>query len=222
MAGRQPVLPPTGRRATAAMRTSSPPSAAWRREQQRLGLQRHRVDDQPAAGAQRRDGGVEHARSLPPPPMKTASGAAVRRALPARCLRRPPGPGTPKAAALRRMRAARSGSRLDGDGAHRGIGQHPFDGDRARAGADVPQQFAAPRRKRRQRHRADLALGDLAVMLEQMRRPGRRASAMTRAPGAASTSIATMLSGSTSARSKACGGASCGCARAGRPALPAP
>ena len=57
---------------------------------------------------------------------------------------------------------------LDGDGAHRGMGQHPFDADRAGAGADVPQQFAAPWRQRRQGDGADFALGDLAVMLEQM------------------------------------------------------
>ena len=54
--------------------------------------------------------------SLAPPPMKMASGGgkpAKRR--PARCPRRSSSPGTPNAAALRRMRAARSGSALDGD-----------------------------------------------------------------------------------------------------------
>ena len=30
------------------------------------------------------------------------------------------------------------------------------------------KQFATPRRERRQRHRADFALGDLAVVLEQI------------------------------------------------------
>ncbi len=59
------------------------------------------------------------------------------------------------------------GARLDRDGAQRRIGEHPFDRDRAGAGADVPQQLAAARRQRRQRDRTDLALGDLAVMLEQ-------------------------------------------------------
>ena len=87
------------------------------------------------------------------------------------------------------------------DRAKRGIGQHPFDGDGARAGADVPEQLVAARRQRRQRHRADFALGDLAVMLEQhVGKPAARAS--TRASGAASTSSATTLSASTSPRSK--------------------
>ena len=46
--------------------------------------------------------------------------------------------------------------------------------DRAGAGADVPQQLAPARREGRQRDGADLALGDLAVMLEQRVRQARR------------------------------------------------
>ena len=63
---------------------------------------------------------------------------------------------------------------LDGDGAERAVGEHPFDPDRAGAGADVPEQFAAARRERRQGHGADFALGELAVMLEQAVRQARR------------------------------------------------
>ena len=39
--------------------------------------------------------------------------------------------------------------------------------DRAGAGADVPEQLAAAWRERRQRDGADLALGELAVVLEE-------------------------------------------------------
>ncbi len=45
--------------------------------------------------------------------------------------------------------------------------QQPFDGDRARAQADIPQQLALARRQCRHGDSADLALGELAVMLEQ-------------------------------------------------------
>jgi hypothetical protein len=58
--------------------------------------------------------------------------------------------------------------RLERDRAQRHVRQHPFDRDRAGAGADVPQRLAAARRQRRQRDGADLALGDLAVVLEQI------------------------------------------------------
>ena len=36
---------------------------------------------------------------------------------------------------------------LDGDGSHGGMRQHPLDGDRARAAADIPQKLAAPWRE---------------------------------------------------------------------------
>src|SRR4029453_8846485 len=54
---------------------------------------------------------------------------------------------------------------FDGHGMHGWMGQHPLDGDRARARADIPQQLPAQWRERGQRNGADLALGDLAVML---------------------------------------------------------
>ena len=57
---------------------------------------------------------------------------------------------------------------FDRDRAIGRVGQHPFDGDRARAGPDVPQKLAAPRRERRERDCANVALGDLAVVLERV------------------------------------------------------
>ena len=56
---------------------------------------------------------------------------------------------------------------LDGDGAVGRVTQQPLDADRAAAGADVPQHFAAPWGEGRQRDGAHLAAGELAVMLEQ-------------------------------------------------------
>ena len=57
---------------------------------------------------------------------------------------------------------------LDGDRAHRAVRQHPLDCHRPRTRADIPEQFAPARRQRSQRHGADLAFGDLAIMLEQV------------------------------------------------------
>ena len=135
--------------------------------QQRLGFQGDGVDDEAAAGAQRRDRGVEHAR---------LAGAAAdedrigRREAGERRRRGVFHDLEPRHAEGGGVAAdARSAIRalLDRDRAHCRVGQHPFDRDRAGAGADVPEQFAAARRQRRQRHRAHLALGDLTVMLEK-------------------------------------------------------
>ena len=168
-AGRHAVLPPTRSAREMSMRVSVPPSAAWRAISSGLGLQRHRIDHQPPAGPERRNCGIEHARRRLRRRRRTPRPASAgRQRLPARCLRRLRAPGTPNAAALRRMRAGAIGARLDRHRAHRGMGEQPLDGDRARACADVPQQLAPERRQRGQRHRADLALGDLAVMLEQI------------------------------------------------------
>ena len=168
IAARQPVLSPTG---SGARNRDADQFAAERgvaREQQRFGFERHRIDHEAAAGAQRRDGGVEHA---------GIAGAAadedrVRRGKPGERGRRRAFDDLESRHAEGGGVAADArgavGAPLDRDGAHRRIGQHPFDRDRARAGADVPQQFAAARRQRRQRHRADFALGDLAVVLEQI------------------------------------------------------
>ncbi len=76
--------------------------------------------------------------------------------------------GTPKRGGVAPDPRGAVGPRFDGDGAHGRVGEQPLDSDGAGAGADVPQQLAPERRQRGQRHRADLALGDLAVMLEQI------------------------------------------------------
>ena len=169
IAARQPVRPPT-----AAARSTDKPQqraamARLPRDQFGLGLQRHRIDHQPSARRQRLPDRIEHA---------VAAGAAadehhVRR----------------RQILQRLGRAARVADRDAARRAHRALAralasrsargsmpiarlvrmrQQPFDADRAGAGADVPQQFAAARRQRRQRHRADLALGQLAVVAEQL------------------------------------------------------
>ena len=159
--------------------------------------------------------------SLPPPPMKIASGAASRRARRAPSLRRRSSPGTPSAAALRPIRAARSAllsmamARIDGSASIHSIATEP---------APAPMSHSnSPRRgaSADKRERADLALGDLAVMLEQIVARGPAASGRMRAPGAASTSIATTLSGSIVASVEAIGAGRRGCARGRRPAPPA-
>ena len=165
-------------------------------------FERHRVDDQAAAGPQRgrrrrraRRHRSRRRRRRPRP------AAASPRAPRARCPRRSRGRHAERRGVAADARGA-LGARLDGDGAQRRIGQHPFDRDRAGAGADVPQQLAAPRRQRRQRDGADLALGDLAVVLEQRVGQARRRARGCARPAPASTSIATVLSASTSPRSK--------------------
>ncbi|MBW3615997.1 MAG: hypothetical protein KY439_11935, partial [Actinobacteria bacterium] len=52
------------------------------------------------------------------------------------------------------------------NGAVAWMAQHPFDRHRSRARADVPQQLAPAGRERRQANGADVALGELAVVLE--------------------------------------------------------
>ena len=62
IAARQPVLPPTASAREMAMRIKLAAERGVASEQQRLGFERHRIDDEPAARAQRVDRGVEHAR----------------------------------------------------------------------------------------------------------------------------------------------------------------
>ena len=168
-----------------AIRTSSPPRARACADQRGLGLERHGVDDEPAARLQRRHRPPRYARSPAPPPMKTASGAGKvdegRRRVSLNALR---GAGTPKAAALRAMRAARS--------ARASIAIARSRDRRAsirwRSSRRRRRCPTATRRRRgaseRQRDRADLALGDLPVVLEQLvgqaRREGDDASARHR------------------------------------------
>ena len=98
--------------------------------------------------------------------MKTASGdgspASASGALP----RTTRSDGTPSALGVRddpRRRAARS--RLDGDRPAGPVGTQPLDRDRPVARADVPQQLAGPRPEVRERDGADLALGELPVVV---------------------------------------------------------
>ena len=167
--GRPPALHRADRRgARHGDAVSSPPSLAWRSS--RIAS----ISSVTALATSRPPGGSASIAasstpsSLPPPPMKIACGA--RQAGECRG-RRAFDDGQPWHAEHGRIAPDARGAlgiALDGDGAQRWIGEHPLDRDRAGAGADVPQQFAAARRQRRQGERADLALGDLAVMLEQL------------------------------------------------------
>ena len=55
---------------------------------------------------------------------------------------------------------------LEGDGLGIAGGAHPLDGDRAAAGADIPEQRAGIGRELGERRGADLALGQLAIVDE--------------------------------------------------------
>ena len=150
MALSKPIASPASRRASRFFRRSARPAksrcGSVRRRarrggrEQRLGLERHRVDHQAAAGAQRARRGVEHAGFARAAADEDGVGRrAGRRARPARRPRRSRAPARRRrrrcgGCAPRDPRAARSRSaRIDR------IGQHPLDRDRARAGADVPE-----------------------------------------------------------------------------------
>ena len=62
MAARQPVFPPTAPAREMRDADQLAAKSGMAGDQQRLGFERHRVDDEPAARTQRRDRGVEHAR----------------------------------------------------------------------------------------------------------------------------------------------------------------
>ena len=151
------------------------------RDQLGLRLQRHRVDDQPAARRQRFDIGLQGA-------------LGGRAAADEDGVRRGQIPGGVGRAALddaqrgnpERERVAGDARRafgmmFDRDGAIGDVGEHPFDGNRTRPGADIPEEFAAPGRQGAQRHRAGLALGDLAVVLEEIVRKAGHAGNDARA-----------------------------------------
>ena len=151
-----------------AMRERSPPCRRVAVEQRRLALERHGVDDETSAGPERRDGGVED------------GGVACAAADEDRVGRVEAGEGCRRAAfddgeagnaeggGVPGDARGALGVGLDGDGARAsGSASIHSIADRAGAGADVPEQLAAARRERRQRDGADLALGELAVVLEQ-------------------------------------------------------
>ena len=166
IAGRQPVNPPSGAARATSTRVRSPPCAARPATSTRLGLQRDGVRDEPAARAQRGPAGVEHARGRDP--AADEDGVRRRAARPA-----PPGArprttcsdGTPSASAFAAIRAARAASALDGDRPARPVRAQPLDPDRPVARPDVPQQLAGPRREVGEGDGADLALGELPVVV---------------------------------------------------------
>ena len=182
----------------------------------RLRLERHRVDDEPAAGSERVDDPIDHARGG----CAAAEENGVRRGQAASACGAFPAT-TDSEGVPRRKRVARDpggavGARLDRDRAIGRVGDEPFDRDRPRAGPDVPQQFAAPRREGGERDRADVALGDLPVVLEPFIGQARRARQDARVVVGA-----TLRARSYSARRRRQGRsfppALSGCARAGRP-----
>ena len=62
---------------------------------------------------------------------------------------------------------------LDGQGAARGMDPHPLDADRARSRPDVPEQLPGQRREPGQGDCADVPLGQLTVIDEDLvRKPG--------------------------------------------------
>ncbi len=221
IAGRKARIVPTWSSRSTASRVSVPPcracasnSSAWvssatalttSRPPGRSAAQPHRA--RPGAAA--------------PPPTKTASGARQPGQRGRRLAVTHLAPSTaPSASALRPRPRRPVRPRLD----RRRRGwprprRHHSIADRARAGADIPQQFAGARRQRRQRHRADLALGELAVMLEQgVGQPGGERDHGRARPGRRPRPRA-MLSGPTSSRASPLCRRASEPARAGRRAL---
>ena len=108
-------------------------------------------------------------------------------ALPSRMSR----PGTPSAAALRGGHARGARLALERDRRDAAGGAHPFDADRAAAGADIPRAAPRMRHELGERERAHLALGQLAVMLEGVVRQARARKPDAR-PAPATHSIASV------------------------------
>ena len=136
--------------------------------------------------------------SSPPPPTNTASGGGQAGE---RCGRRALDECEIRHAERQRVAGDAGGAvgaRLDGDGAVGGMAQHPFDADRARARADVPQELAL--RAARAPTSVMARISRLVIWPSCSNSSSGRpaASGSTRAPGPATTSIATVFSGSTS------------------------
>ena len=167
IAGRKACLPPTASRRSTESRVSVPPNLCLRGEHRLLGLEGDGIGDDAAAWLQRGEGLVDQRRLA-----AAADEDGVRRRQLIERGRSLAGHDLqPRHAKLGGVARGAGGAQriaLDADGAVRGVPQQPLDGDRARAAADVPQQLAGAGRKRRERHRPDLALGDLAVMLEHV------------------------------------------------------
>ena len=118
IAGRQPLSPPTGSRRESAMRRIAPPCGRKPARRALLGLERHRVGDEAAAGPER----VQAASNTPGCGDAAADEDRVRggqagERLGRRARRRRRGPARRGGAHCGAMRSARSGRSFDGDGA---------------------------------------------------------------------------------------------------------
>ncbi len=168
MAGRQPRHGADGRGPGDVDADQRAAELRMSGEQHRFHLRRHGIGHETSAGRERCNRRLHHAglaaaaadedHVRPRQARRSASGA---------CPSTTTSPGTPKRTRVAADPRSPFGRRLDGDGAHRRIGKHPFDRDRARAGADVPEEFALARRECREGQRPHLPLGDLAVVLEK-------------------------------------------------------
>ena len=121
IAGRHPVLPPTGSARAMAIRVSVAAERGVARDQLGLGLERHGIDDEPPAGPQRRDRGVEHALLA----RAAADEDRIGRGEAGKRLRRAALDhfelGHAEGGGVAADARGALGARLDGDGAQRGI-----------------------------------------------------------------------------------------------------
>ncbi|MET3249123.1 hypothetical protein ABIE53_005933 [Burkholderia sp. OAS925] len=134
----------------------------------RLALQRHGVGDQPAAVAQTRPARVEYTRHR----HAAADEHRIRRRQPVECFRRAARDELQTRHAQRVAivfdKALPLRVRFNGNRAASRMRAHPFDADRAAARAHVPQQFAGRRGEARERDRAHIAFGQLAIVAKRV------------------------------------------------------
>src|SRR6201981_3653377 len=141
--------------------------------QECVGLKRYSMRNQPCAPPQQRPKAIEHRKIKP-----SADEDGLRRLEVAQHSGRGPlDDRNPVGEAERRgILADIFGAILASfDRDRTSSAQRPFDGDRAGSRADVPQTFAWPWRKRRERQCAHLPPGDLAIMHEKRIRMARAA-----------------------------------------------
>ena len=198
-----------------AMRVRSPPSAAVPGEEQRLRLERHRVDDETAAWPERRDRRVDDRRDRSRRRRRRSRPAGQGRgALPARGRRTIARPGHAERRGIPARCAPRGRRGLDGDGAQRAVGEHPFD---ATEPEPAPMsQSSSPRRGAR----LDSVTARTSRLViwpscsnSSSGKPGTRGRSSAR-PAPATTSMATRLSGVDPLEVEAGGRGRAGCARA--------
>ena len=180
------------------MRVSAPPCRACQSRSRASPSAGDDVGDEPAAGRQGRPQPAAANRASPmPPPTKIASGggkpssaSGAARHHDAQCR------DAERSGVARDHRGARRIA-LDRDGRAALAGAQPFDRDRAATRADIPQGLARQRGERGEGRGADLALGQLAVMLEDVvGKTGAAAAALGR-PGRRRQAIAIVLRSGT-------------------------